>query len=753
MRLFLSSIFIACAFLAQAQISGYVYGLEDGKKTPLPGASVFWDNTTIGTTTNDQGYFSIEKAPNSNKLGVSYIGYKTQYSLIISRKGTLNFTLKPEGASLEAVDVIGERDATAVDLKSAGFTLNMDDKELRKAACCNISESFETNASVDATFTDAVTGQKQIEMLGLAGKYALIQRENIPFARGINASRGLSYMPGPFVEGLQLTKGLSSVLNGYESITGQINVEYVKPNTAPRLLLNAFGSDGGRAELNTVISFPIADHMSSSWLVHGSTIPIAQDRNDDGFADIPLGQQLNISNRYQWESENHRWEGQFGFSLINDEKQGGQLGFIENDAQDEWGYNSNDERYEVFGKTGYLFPNSDTKSLGFIYNASYQKHTSNFGNSFHEGEQLSAYVNSIYQDVFGDLRHTYRTGLSLQFDDVRDSMFSAPYASSLQSSYRSSRIEVVPGAFFEYVYEPSNELTLVSGIRADYNSLFNQVFFTPRLNLRYMPAEQTTLRIGGGRGQRTPFVAGENLSVLASNRLVDFSGVDQLLPEIAWNTGASISQNIEIGERLLRLNIDGFFTWFDTKLVADLDANAQRAILLLNEGSRSFSLLGQVDYSLFKGFDVRLAYKYLNAQERFVNGLDFSYRMPNHRAFLNLAYATENNWKFDLTTNWFGSKRLPNSNDMPVAFQQAERSPDFFTVNAQINKTFKNGLEVFVGGDNLLNFRQSNPIVNAQNPFSAYFDSNFVWGPIFGRNLYAGLYYRIPQKKREHNDH
>lgn len=260
-----------------------------------------------------------------------------------------------------------------------------------------------------------------------------------------------------------------------------------------------------------------------------------------------------------------------------------------------------------------------------------------------------------------------------------------------------------------------------------------------------MPASKTTLRVGGGRGQRTPLVAAENLSILASNRTLNYTGAIPLLPEIGWNGGASITQLIEVGKqnKTLTLNADVFYTWFTTKLVADLDVSPQEAVFLLNQGSSSLSVLAQADYELFKNFEIRLAYKYLNAQEQFSAGLNQSYLIPKHRGFVNLAYKTKNNWKFDFTTNWFGKKRLPVSTSNPPEFEQETFSPSFVTVNTQINKEFKNGLEVFVGCDNLLNFRQINPIVSAENPQSIYFDTNYTWGPIFGRNIYAGLYYTL----------
>jgi len=310
------------------------------------------------------------------------------------------------------------------------------------------------------------------------------------------------------------------------------------------------------------------------------------------------------------------------------------------------------------------------------------------------------------------------------------------------SLYQHQRNEVVPGAYFEYSYEPVDDFSLVAGIRTDYNSFFDKLYFSPRLQARYQLNPNTTFRLSGGRGQRSPNRLAESSSALASSRDLQF--VDNYrFPEIAWNAGFSWSQNIILGDNVLRWNTDLFYTWFESKLVMDLDYDPLKAYILNRSGSQSWSLLSQMDYSLGKNFDIRLAYKYLNSQENFLEGLDLSYQIPVHRAFLNLAYATEKEWKFDATLNWFGKKRQPNTSLSPTEFQQLDWSPDYFTVNLQVNKVWRR-FEFFAGVDNLLNYKQENPIVNPQQAFSNYFDSNFVWGPIFGRNIYAGLYYRLP---------
>ncbi len=733
-----------CPLLAWSQITGTVNGLDNGKTFPLAGANVFWDGTETGTTTDQDGKYELPKVNGHNTLTVSFVGYQTQSKIVISRKGTMDFTLKP-GVELEGAEVVGKVDATKVDVTKANLSYKIDDKELRKAACCNLSESFETNASVDVSFTDAVTGTRQIEMLGLAGKYALIQRENIPFARGLNANTGLTYIPGPFVESIQLTKGLSSVLNGYESITGQINVEFYKPETAPKLYVNAFANQGSRAELNVLSALPVNDRLSTAVLAHASNIGIPQDVNNDGFADMPTGSQLNFMNRWHFENNGDGWEGQIGISAIQSRKVSGQIDYIESDAPADslWGYESEGRRVELFGKTGYIFENHPFRSFGIIYDLSYQDHNGRFGRRFHYGEQQSAYLNTIFQDIIGTTAHEYRTGFSFQIDRVTDRLSTQNLEEPL---YNMERTEAVPGAYFEYAFEPSPRFTLVAGIRSDYNSYFEELYVTPRLNVRYSVSDNTTFRLGGGRGQRTANVMIENLNLLASSRIMNFQAL-AILPEVAWNTGASIVQDVNIGNRKMSFTVDAFYTWFDNKVVADMDLDPNTAYLISSRGSRSLSLLAQVDYEIVKNLDIRLAYKYLDAQDQFLGGLRQSYLIPRHRAFVNLAYQTAKQWKFDATLNWFGAKRLPITESSPQQFQRESESPGFFTVNSQVNKAFKNGLEVFVGVDNLLNFRQDDPIINADNPYAPYFDTNFTWGPIFGRNIYVGLYYTLPDKK------
>lgn len=736
-RLFIVCVFSLISFWMNAQVTGRVIDSEDG--SPIVGAMVHWSGTQIKTTTDIEGRFATEKPNNSSTLMIHAFGYEVQMQSVIFRKGEILFSLQQEASQLLNVTVTGKAKETGIDLASASHQVVMNQSELRKAACCNLSESFETNASVDVSFTDAVTGTRQIEMLGLSGKYVLIQRENIPFARGLNSTSGLTFIPGPFVESIQLTKGLSSVLNGYESISGQINVEYVKPDPNHfDLQWNGFANQGARLETNLLISTPVNSKVSMNVLGHFSNVPFAQDKNGDSFADMPIGQQFNLHNKWKYQLSDN-WEGQAGFSIIDDSRTGGQLEdvFTPELNQTPWTYEQHNKRYEFFGKTGWVDPNSTTRSVGIVYNASTQARRSVYGMTQFNSNQSSGYINLIYQDKLKNELNTIRTGFSFGYDNVsEDVKFNDSSLISLP------RTENIPGAFFEYTYADEGIWTVVLGARADYSSMFNWIF-TPRLNVKYQPRETTTLRIGGGRGQRSANLLTETMSGFATGRRYIIRSNQMYQAENAWNFGLTWTEQFLLFKRGATFSIDGFYTHFGNKLITDYDLNPYEVSVYFASGSASTSVLSQLDFSPLDKLDVRLAYKYLKSIDAFTGGDRYAYGIPESRAFANVSYEFGKSWKVDATLNWFGSRRLLNTDYYPTQLQQASKSPSYFTFNMQVNKSFGDHWDAYIGVDNLFNYKQENPIINADNPSAPSFETNRVYAPIFGRMIYAGFYYKL----------
>ena len=711
----------------------------DEANLPLMGAEVYWNGTQIGVSTDDNGTFTLKRTENSNTLVISYIGYKTK-TVKVTNSEALHIQLEPQSA-LEEVVVTQKRANTMKSQWQVANLHTMSSGELLKAACCNLSESFSTNPSIDVNFSDAVTGNKQIKMLGLTSPYILMAEENIPAMRGASQAYGLSFVPGTWIESIQITKGAGSVINGYESISGQINYEIEKPINARPFFLNLYTSEDSRYELNAHTKVKLSDKWATSLLAHGNVRQRKSDHNHDGFIDNPIGNQINLLNRWQYSNAEKGWVSFVNLNYMKDERQAGQIDYnplTDKGTTNAWGSEVNSERFTLSNKTGYVFPDTPYKSIGLQNSFQSHRQDSYFGLNSYDIHQKSWYGNLIYNSIIGNTQHKFATGLSGTYDDYNEQLTTSALAGDF------SRIDRSVGAFFEYTYDNSSNFSFVAGIRADsHNNLGN--FITPRFHLRYNPWKQATFRLSAGRGKRAANVIAENQQLLASSRQLHIIGGDGgklygLNPEIAWNYGASFLQAFKIWGKNAELSVDFYRTHFDNQVVVDLDHSPQQA-LFYNLDGKSFanSLQAEISISPAKGLDFKAAYKYYDVQTQFTKGQLEKTLTPKHRWFANIAYETadthENNhsqWKFDVTFNWLGEQRLPTTATNPLPYRLSDYAPSFATLNAQITRVFSKTFEVYVGGENITNYKQANGILAADAPFGAYFDSTMQYAPAFG---------------------
>ena len=722
----------------------------DEANLPLMGAEVYWNGTQIGVSTDDNGTFTLKRTENSNTLVISYIGYKTK-TVKVTNSEALHIQLEPQSA-LEEVVVTQKRANTMKSQWQVANLHTMSSGELLKAACCNLSESFSTNPSIDVNFSDAVTGNKQIKMLGLTSPYILMAEENIPAMRGASQAYGLSFVPGTWIESIQITKGAGSVINGYESISGQINYEIEKPINARPFFLNLYTSEDSRYELNAHTKVKLSDKWATSLLAHGNVRQRKSDHNHDGFIDNPIGNQINLLNRWQYSNAEKGLVSFVNLNYMKDERQAGQIDYnplTDKGTTNAWGSEVNSERFTLSNKTGYVFPDTPYKSIGLQNSFQSHRQDSYFGLNSYDIHQKSWYGNLIYNSIIGNTQHKFATGLSGTYDDYNEQLTTSALAGDF------SRIDRSVGAFFEYTYDNSSNFSFVAGIRADsHNNLGN--FITPRFHLRYNPWKQATFRLSAGRGKRAANVIAENQQLLASSRQLYIIGGDGgklygLNPEIAWNYGASFLQTFKIWGKNAELSVDFYRTHFDNQVVVDLDHSPQQA-LFYNLDGKSFanSLQAEVSISPAKGLDFKAAYKYYDVQTQFTKGQLEKTLTPKHRWFANIAYETadtqENNhsqWKFDVTFNWLGEQRLPTTATNPLPYRLSDYAPSFATLNAQITRVFSKTFEVYVGGENITNYKQANGILAANAPFGAYFDSTMQYAPAFGQMYYAGLRFKL----------
>ena len=653
------------------------------------------------------------------------------------------FTFSQE--KLEEVKVEAKKKGLQKSLSKVTNTTVVSSKELLKAACCNLAESFETNPSIDVNFSDALTGTKQIKMLGLTSPYLMITEENIPSVRGASQAYGLSFTPGTWVESIQITKGAGSVVNGYESISGQINTELIKPMKDIPFFLNAYGSTDSRFELNTHFNKKISDKWATSLYVHGNTRVAKNDMNDDGFMDNPLGKQINLVNRWQYANPETGWISFINFKYMNDEKQTGELDFDKNrdkGTTDFWGSEINTERFEFASKIGYVFKDMPYQSIGFQNAFSNHNQQSYFGLKSYDIKQQSYYSNIIFNSIIDNTMNKFATGLNFTYDKY----------SEFVNTFDVSRIDNSIGAFFEYTYDNNDKFSFILGSRVDYHNRLG-VFVTPRLHARYNPWEKGVVRFSAGRGKRAANIFAENQQLFASSR--NFSVLDNngkvygLNPEIAWNYGFSFTQNFRLFGKVADVTLDFYRTDFQNQVIVDVMQSPQQ-VLFYDLNGKSFANSFQFDFNieLIKHFNLRTAYKYYDIATDYLSGTFQRPLQAKHRLFANLEYETHikekgKQWKFDYTINWLGKQQLPTTSTNPEADRLPNFSPSFAVMNAQVTRTFSSTFEMYIGGENIGNYRQNKAVLGADNPFGSTFDTSIVYAPVFGQMYYAGLRFKI----------
>lgn len=737
---------VSLPLLAQAQtlsrtLVGRVQASEQGKSSPLPGATVYWlgslNQALKGTATDSTGRFQLDSVATTNRLIVSYVGYVADTLTITDYTTPLTVTLR---AAQQLAEVVVTAGNTQIDRLNPIQTEVLTQRTLAKAACCNLSESFETNASVNVTYADAVTGAKQIQFLGLGGQYVQTNVENIPTIRGLATTFGLNYIPGTWITSIDIGKGTGSVVNGYETISGQLNIELQKPDyraetKLPNLLLNGYVNAFGRVEGNVNYSQALSDKWSIGALGHVSTLRRELDQNGDQFRDLPLYAQYNGVLRAKYSTEHWMW--QVGLKALSEDRDGGQLSSV---GQYRYGFTNRTTRTEAFSKLARLFPDKPYRGLGFILNASWHNQQSMFGLRPYTGAEQSLYGNLIYQTIIGNTNHTVKTGVSYLMDTYQEAFAAQPF----------DRRESVPGAFFEYAYTYPERFALVLGNRLDVHNRYG-LQWSPRLHLKYHVHGQITLRASAGRGWRVPNQLAENYGYLVSSRLV-FLNPD-VRPEIAWTYTAGVTNEFLLLGKKATLTLDASRTDFQNQLV--VDADQPRRLFFYNLAGQSYANSFQAELTVapVRRTEVKLAYRYFDARQSMGAIQGENVLMPRmmisrDRVLLNAAYALPyDKWKFDATLQLNGPKRLPADDathaHTTYAAMQWTYSPWFANLNAQVTRSFRRW-QVYLGGENLTNYRQPTPILGAADPFGSSFDAaGQNWGPVTGAMVYAGFRYTI----------
>ena len=586
-------------------------------------------------------------------------------------------------------------------------------EELFKAACCNLGESFTTNPSVDVNYSDAATGAKQIKLLGLSGTYVQMLAENLPNFRGAAAPYALDYVPGPWMSGIQVSKGASSVKNGYESITGQIDVEYLKPDDEEGATLNLYGNTKSRMDANADANIHLTDKLSSELLLHYQDDYGHHDDNNDGFLDQPNVRQWNLQNRWHYRNSNYIFHG--GISVIKEKREGGQTEHTSHLYK--IGIETN--RYEGYMKHAFILDPEHGTNIAIMTNLSMHQLDANYGHKHYDVNQKNAYAQLLFETNFTK-QHSLSTGLSLNHDYLtRDEK------------------ETTPGIYAQYTYNLNDKVLAMAGVRADHSSRYG-TFLTPRFHLKLTPNEIVSLRLSVGKGYRSVWALAENNYLLASGRLLV---IDDLNQEQAWNTGISSSFYVPLFGKTLKLNAEYYHTHFNEQTVIDYDSNPTQ-IRIINLNGQSYSNTFQIDasYPVVSGLELTVAWRWNDVKSTYGGKLMEKPLTSRYKGLVTASYKTPLGiWQFDATLQLNGGGR------MPTPYTLADSTPSWDSrfsayeqVSAQITRWFRH-FSVYVGGENLTGFRQKQSIINAADPWSSTFDPTMVWGPVHGAMFYAGI--------------
>ena len=757
-----------CGTLSAQDLRGVV---RDADNQPLVGASVYWEGTTIGASTDAEGAFLLHRVKGYDNLVASYLGFVNDTLHVANGAERIEFALRADGVELE--DVVVEGNLSGNFVKRDGIVKNemISFAGLCKMACCNLAESFENSASVTVGYSDAISGARQIKMLGLAGTYTQILDENRPIMRGLSAPYGLSYTPGMWLNSIQVSKGVASVTAGHEAITGQINLEHRKPTDDERLFVNLYLDDELRPEANISTAFPVSKNkkLSSVILLHGSmdTDVRKMDHNDDGFRDLPLADQLNIANKWLYAADNGtqiRW----GWKFVQENRLGGMLDYknsMRDQMREKWDqpgtlYGSKIRNrgangyFKIGTPVGPSVYDPDEKdemrsNLAFVADFDHFNENAYFGLNDYKGNENALAMNLMYNHYF-----TYRSslivGAQAQLQYYRESLANnTPWIEAAKSRfYDFDRSEQEVGAYAEYTYAVKDKFSIVAGVRGDYNAFYDKFFVTPRGHIRWNITPSTTLRGSAGLGYRSTNVITDNIGILATGREIvipDFDGFNRL--EKALTVGGSLTQTFGlVSADDATLSFDYFRTQFYNSVIADQEYNADQ-ILLYNSDKRSYTDTYQIDFSWtpVERLDIFATFRYTNSEMTIdrPDGTTARVERPlvsQYKTLLNIQYATKfRRWVFDATAQLNGPARIPTQIGDLADDKYSPRYPMFFAqVSRKVGK-----FDIYAGCENIADYRQHDPILNADNPFSTGFNSMNVWGPLMGRKFYAGLRFNL----------
>ena len=719
------------SFLLQAQVRGVVQNTEG---ETIAGANIIWAGTNKGTVSDDKGDFLLERVLGKTEIVTSYVGYVND-TLHWNGESSVVIVLR-EGIMMSDVEIASRRTGMKLELATSNTELIGTD-DLLRFACCNLGESFSANPSVDVSYSDAATGAKQIKLLGLSGKYVQMLNENVPTFRGAATPFALGYVPGSWMQSIQVSKGASTVKNGYESITGQINIEFLKPQSDEALGLNLYGDSKGKAETNMDVNYHLNDKLSTGLLVHMENGFLEHDMNHDGFLDMPLVKQYNILNRWMYHTDLYAL--QAIIKGIGERRHGGNTQTFSHAHPDANPYSINirTNRWESFVKNAYFINPDKGSNVALILSESRHMQEAAYGWKRYSVDEFNGYASLMYETDIADT-HSLSTGISLNYDN-----FQQNYTLVADKPYEGAdEKERVSGAYLQSTFNLNDKFVAMGGFRADYSNLFG-TFVTPRAHIKWAPNDFFTLRASGGKGYRTSHVLAENHYMMASSRFIVID--EDLHQEEAWNSGLSSSFQCHLFGRSLVLNLEYYYTHFINQLVADLDTDPHSVHFHNLQGTAfSHTLQADASYEFSDVVSVSAAWRLMDARTTYNGSLRELPLTSHYKGLLSGTWKSPLElWQVDVTLQMNGGGRMPDPYMLvDGSLSWNETYKPYQILNAQVMRLFRWG-SIYAGGENLTGTYQEHSIIDAANPWGGNFDSTLIWGPLEKAMFYAGIRFKF----------
>lgn len=716
-------------------LQGRIFGIADTLREPIPHAIVTWLRTSVAIETDSLGGFELSlEGITDKRLVINSEGYLSD-TILVTGEGFQTIDLKMDITQLEAVVIRTKH-------KSVIKTETIDKEELQKSACCDLAGCFETQATVQPMTTNIITNSKELRILGLSGIYNQVLVDGMPLVQGLSYTYGISGIPGTLVKNIYVAKGANSVLQGFESIAGSINVVLKEPDQTDKVFLNAYVNSFWEKHLNA--NFSKRWKKWSSLLAFHTVQPASKfDRDQDAFLDVPKLTRYMLYNKWKYSHEDSLgWSTLIGLRYLSEHRLGGQLTFTESQKGSTavYGQTVGIGQPELYTKTGYRL--GENQKITLIASSFFQDQNSFFGTIGYKAQQYNAYANVQYE-LKWRYNHELKTGASLRFLNLEENVFFSK-GDMINRTYGGKHLktETIPGIFAENNFKwRGGKIAWITGARLDHHNRFG-LFFTPRTQLKYELRETTVARLSAGTGWRTVNLFSENINLLASSR--DVLITEQLKPEQAFNWGINLGEDIDYENLSGVISLDLYQTRFINQIFPDYDRDPTKAYIG-NYAGTSVSNAFQVESNLkfYKRFTAKLAYTFLDVY-RMENGIKNTLPFnAKHKVLGSFSYMPiTKSWHVDANVHWYGRQRLPSTLSNPTELQRPGQSEPYTIVSMQFTKVW-NKLEIYLGCENIFDFRQLRPILGWQNPFSPYFDSSFAWGPTRGRELYAGIRYII----------